>query len=124
MARASGVARVNPGTVSHSAATNRLRQAVTSHRTPKLLPSSDSLTMPLRHWPLEPLYPMKTLARIGAVLSFGFFSLPGMALMAHASGDAKSGQIIFGSLFIGIGCFAGTLLWLLGEKFGSKPDAK
>ena len=67
---------------------------------------------------------MKTFARIGAVLSFGFFSVPGLALMANAGGDGKSGQIIFGSLFLGIGCFAGTVLWLLGEKFGSKPDAK
>ena len=67
---------------------------------------------------------MKILARTGAVLSFGFFSVPGLALMAHAHGDSETIQIIFGSLFIGIGCFAGTLLWLLGEKFGSKPDAK
>ena len=67
---------------------------------------------------------MKTFARTGAVLSFGFFSVPGLALMAHAGGDAETGQIIFGSLFIGIGCFAGTLLWLLGEKCGAKPDGK
>lgn len=67
---------------------------------------------------------MKTFARTGGVLSFGFFSVPGLALMAHAGGDGESGQIIFGSLFIGIGCFAGTLLWLVGEKCGSKPDAK
>lgn len=67
---------------------------------------------------------MKTLARTGAVLSFGFFSVPGLALMAHAHGDAEAGEIIFGSLFIGIGCFAGTLLWLMGEKFSSKLDGK
>ena len=67
---------------------------------------------------------MKILARTGAVLSFGFFSVPGLALMAHAHGDSETGQIIFGSLFIGIGCFAGTLLWLLGEKFCSKHDGK
>lgn len=67
---------------------------------------------------------MRTLARIGAVLSLGFFSVPGLALMAHAGGDGESGQIIFGSLFIGIGVFAGTLLWLMGERIGSKPEAK
>ena len=67
---------------------------------------------------------MKTLARTGAVLSFGFFTVPGLALMAHAHGDSETGQIIFGSLFIGIGVFAGTLLWLLGEKFGAKPEGK
>ncbi len=67
---------------------------------------------------------MKTLARTGAVLSFAFFSVPGLALMAHASGDVETGQIIFGSLFIGIGCFAGTLLWLMGEKFGASSNEK
>lgn len=67
---------------------------------------------------------MKTLARVGAVLSFSFFSVPGLALMAHAHGDSEMGEVIFGSLFIGIGVFAGTLLWLTGEKLGSKPDAK
>jgi hypothetical protein len=66
---------------------------------------------------------MKTLARIGAVLSLGFFSLPGWALIAHARGDGNWREAIFGSLFIGIRVFAGTLLWLMGEKFGSKPDA-
>lgn len=67
---------------------------------------------------------MKTLARIGAVLSFGFFSVPGFALMTHANGYGESGHIIFGSLFIGIGCFAGTLLWLMGERFGPNSNAK
>lgn len=67
---------------------------------------------------------MKALARIGAVLSFGFFSVPGLALMAHAHGNSEMGETIFGSLFIGIGCFAGTLLWLMGEKFGPKPNGK
>lgn len=66
---------------------------------------------------------MKTLARTGAVLSFGFFSVPGLALMAHAHGDTEMGALSIGSLFIGIGCFAGTLLWLMGERIGSKPDA-
>ncbi len=42
--------------------------------------------------------------------------------MAHAGGDAETGQIIFGSLFIGVACFAGTLLWLLGEKFGASSN--
>ena len=40
--------------------------------------------MPLHHWPPEPLYLMKILARIGAVLTFGFFSVPGLALMSHS----------------------------------------
>ena len=67
---------------------------------------------------------MKTLARTGAVLSFGFFTVPGLALMAHAHDHSEWGETIFGSLFIGIGCFAGTLLWLMGEKFGASPNGK
>lgn len=67
---------------------------------------------------------MKTLARTGAVLSFGFFSVPGLALMAHSRENSEWGEAIFGCLFIGVACFAGTLLWLMGEKLGSKPDAK
>ncbi|GDY22171.1 hypothetical protein LBMAG56_35180 [Verrucomicrobiota bacterium] len=67
---------------------------------------------------------MKTFARIGAVLSFGFFSVPGLALLAHGHGRSEWSEPIFGSLFLGIGCFAGTVLWLLGERCGSKPDAK
>ncbi len=67
---------------------------------------------------------MKTIARTGAVLSFGFFAVPGLTLMAHAGGDGESGQLIFGSLFIGIGCFAGTLLWLMGEKLGTKSKGQ
>ena len=67
---------------------------------------------------------MKALARTGAVLSFAFFSVPGLALMAHTGGYAETGQIIFGSRFIGIGCFAGTLLWLMGEKLGTKSNGQ
>jgi hypothetical protein len=67
---------------------------------------------------------MKTLARTGAVLSFGCFTVPGLALIAHADGDTAMGANSIGSFFIGIGVFAGTLLWLLGEKFGAKPGGK
>ena len=67
---------------------------------------------------------MKTLARTGAVLSFGFFSVPGLALMAHADSHNEWGEAVFGCIFIGIACFAGTLLWLLGEKFGASPSGK
>lgn len=67
---------------------------------------------------------MKTLARTGAVLTFGFFTVPGLALIAHSRENSEWGEAIFGSLFIGIACFAGTLLWLLGEKFGASPNEK
>ncbi len=65
---------------------------------------------------------MKNLARIGAVLSFGFFSVPGLALMAHSRENSEWGEAIFGCLFIGIAVFAGTLLWLTGEKFGASQN--
>ena len=67
---------------------------------------------------------MKTLARTGAVLSFAFFSIPGLALMSHSRENSEWGEAVFGCLFIGVACFAGTLLWMLGEKFGSKTDTK
>lgn len=67
---------------------------------------------------------MKTLARTGAVLCFGFLSVPGLALMAHSRENSEWGEAIFGCLFIGVACFAATLLWLMGERIGSKPDAK
>lgn len=67
---------------------------------------------------------MKTLARIGAVLSLAFLSIPGVALFSHAREHGETGAAIFGSLFIGVGIFAGTILWLLGEKFGANSDSK
>ena len=67
---------------------------------------------------------MKTLARTGAVLSFGFLSIPGLALIAHAQEHNETGAAVFGSLFIGIACFAGTLLWLMSEKFGAGANGK
>jgi len=67
---------------------------------------------------------MKTLARIGAVLSFTFLSIPGLALFAHAREHGETGAAIFGSLFIGVGIFAGTILWLLGEKCGANSNGK
>jgi hypothetical protein len=67
---------------------------------------------------------MKTFARTGAVLSFAFFSIPGLALMSHSHENSEWGEAIFGCLFIGIACFAGTLLWLMGEKLGTKSNGQ
>jgi hypothetical protein len=67
---------------------------------------------------------MKALARTGAVLSFGFFTVPGLALMAHAREHTEWGEAVFGCIFIGVACFAGTLLWLMGEKFGAKSNGQ
>jgi len=67
---------------------------------------------------------MKTLARTGAVLSFGFLSVPGLTLIAHAQEHNETVAAVFGSLFIGVACFAGTMLWLMGEKFDSSSNGK
>lgn len=67
---------------------------------------------------------MKTLARTGAVLSFGFLSVPGLALIVHGQDNNETWAAVFGSLFIGIACFAGTILWLLGEKCGANSNGK
>lgn len=67
---------------------------------------------------------MKTLARTGAILSFGFLSVPGLALIVHAQDNNETGAAVFGSLFIGIACFAGTVLWLMGEKLEAKSNGK
>lgn len=67
---------------------------------------------------------MKTLARIGAVLSLGFFSIPGLALIVNSRENQEFGAAIFGCLFIGVGVFAGTLLWLMGEKLGAHSTSK
>ena len=42
--------------------------------------------------------------------------------MAHSREHSE--WAIFGCLFIGIACFAGTLLWLMGEKFGAGANGK
>ena len=65
---------------------------------------------------------MKTLARIGAVSSFTFFFIPGMWLVLDA--NAEKGVVGLGLILFGIACFAGTLLWLVGEKCGANPAAQ
>ncbi len=65
---------------------------------------------------------MKTLARIGAVLSFTFFFIPGTWLVLDA--NAEKGVVALGLILFGIACFAGTLLWLVGEKCGANQAAQ
>ncbi|PAW91637.1 MAG: hypothetical protein B9S33_00155 [Pedosphaera sp. Tous-C6FEB] len=67
---------------------------------------------------------MKTLVRTGAVLSFAFLSVPGLALIVHSLQHDELGEAIFGCLFLGVACFAGTLLWLLGNKCRTKSDTQ
>ena len=63
---------------------------------------------------------MKTLARVGAVASFSFFLLPGAWVLNQRSGSDGLAFVI-GFTLLGIAFFAGTLLWLIGERFSSKP---
>ena len=65
---------------------------------------------------------MKILTRIGAVSSFTFFFIPGTWLVQDS--NAEKGVIALGLILFGIACFAGTLLWLVGEKCGANPAAQ
>ena len=69
---------------------------------------------------------MKTLARIGAVLSFAFCLLGGLWILTRA--DFKSKDDVLGTAigfyFVGKAFFVGPMLWLTAEKFGSKADCK
>ncbi|MBI3876612.1 MAG: hypothetical protein HY300_11800 [Verrucomicrobia bacterium] len=66
---------------------------------------------------------MKTLARIGAVLSFAFFFLPGAWVLCRAKAD-EAFAVILGCVLIGIAFFVGPVLWLIGEKCRSPQDRK
>ncbi len=66
---------------------------------------------------------MKTLARIGASLSFSAFFLGGVCLLA-ISGFRLSGEYIvltaIGLFFVGTAFFAGSMIWLVAEKWALK----
>jgi len=60
---------------------------------------------------------MKTLARVGAVLSLLFFLMPGALLLNQANArDILS--FVLGSSLIGFAIFVGTVLWIIGERCG------
>ena len=69
---------------------------------------------------------MKTLARIGAGLSFSAFVLGGVCRLAM-SGFRFSGEYILltalGLFFVGTAFFAGLILWLSAEKWAMKNPA-
>jgi len=68
---------------------------------------------------------MKTLARIGTGLSFLFFLLAGVVLLA-ATEFRVSGEYLLvtalGLFFVGKAFFAGTTLWLAVEKRSSEAN--
>lgn len=69
---------------------------------------------------------MKTLARIGAVLSFAFCLLGGIWILSKAdftkNGDAMG--IAMGFYFVGKAFFVGPMLLLAGEKFSRNEERK
>ena len=64
---------------------------------------------------------MKTISQVGAVLSFTFCAIPGLWLIFNSS---ETGAILFGMFLIGIAFFAGSMVWLTGEKLRLKQDQK
>jgi hypothetical protein len=67
---------------------------------------------------------MKTIARVGAILSFTFFLIPGAWVFAHANAHGGEEAIGIGFCLLGIAVLLGTILWLVGEKCCSKLDRK
>ena len=61
---------------------------------------------------------MKTVMRTVAVLSFGFFLVAGLCLMAAALPDSRDYvlALAIGLLLVGVALFAGAMIWLLAEK--------
>jgi hypothetical protein len=70
---------------------------------------------------------MKTLARIGAGLSFTFCLLGGMWVLTKTGLDRSGEDVIWtgiGLYFVGKAFFVGPMLWLAAEKCCSKQDGK
>jgi uncharacterized membrane protein YgdD (TMEM256/DUF423 family) len=68
---------------------------------------------------------MKTLARIGAILSFLLFFIPAV-LLFRVPTEYKDSTLatVLGLCLLGVAVFLGTILWLVGEKCFSKQDGK
>jgi len=69
---------------------------------------------------------MKTLARIGAALSFAFCLLGGLWILSRANFGSKDDVVDtgIGFYFIGKAFFVGPMLLLAAEKFCPKQDGK
>jgi hypothetical protein len=66
---------------------------------------------------------MKTLARTGAALSFIFCLIPGLIILMNARGLTHEDGFILaaiGLFLVGLAFFAGTILWIAGEKWTAK----
>ena len=70
---------------------------------------------------------MKTLARIGATLSFTFFFLGGMFLLGMTNFRIDRENLlatVLGFFLLGIAFFVGPMLWLAAEKSCSKHEGR
>ena len=70
---------------------------------------------------------MKTMARIGAALSFAFFLLGGMCLLGMSGFRLDREYVILtilGFFFAGTAFFVGPMLWLAAEKWCPKQEDK
>ncbi len=71
---------------------------------------------------------MKTLLRISAVLSFGFFLAVGLAVLSAASAtEAPNGSllgVLIGLVCLGLAFFVGPILLFAAERLGPKAEAK
>ena len=67
---------------------------------------------------------MKTLARIGAVLSFAFCLLGGLWILSRSSFTSKDDVLgtAIGFYFVGKAFFVGPMLWINGSKLCTKHD--
>lgn len=69
---------------------------------------------------------MKTLARIGAVLSFVFCLLGGLWLLMRTDFSSKDNILstAIGFYFVGKAFFVGPMLWLAADKYCAQPQEK
>jgi hypothetical protein len=69
---------------------------------------------------------MKTLARIGAGLSFAFCLLGGLWILRRVNLDSKDDVLNagIGFYFVGKAFFVGPMLLLAAEKYCAKPQGK
>ena len=65
---------------------------------------------------------MNAVARFGAIMSFTFCAIPGLWNIFKS--DAENGQVLFGMFLLGFATFAGSMVWLLGEKCYPKGNGK
>jgi hypothetical protein len=70
---------------------------------------------------------MKTIARVGAALSFTFFFLSGAVILTRSHLRIDGENVVLtavGLFFVGTAFFVGTMLWLAAEKRASKQSGQ